>query len=493
MSKPFGTTGESEHAMEVVAVNPGPPVVSAPVMSKAPPQGRKFPCSSCGAKLDFDPSAQTLKCPFCGHAEEIAPAKHGVMERDYAAYLKKLGSQRGVLPGRSSQVQCSSCGAVVLLEDKVATEKCPFCGAHLENRPEAAEAMIAPESILPFAVSDRQALQAFDHWLASRWFAPTELRQLANLGQFAGVYLPFWTYDSMTYTHYTGQRGEDYQETETYTETESFTETQTAADGTMQTVMSTRPVTKTRTVTKTRWYHVAGQVQHFFDDVLVVGSKSLTHEEGAKLSPWDLKELEEFKPEFLSGFKTERYAIGLEEGFASARAIMDQEIRQMCMQDIGGNHQRLETVRTQHVGVTFKHLLLPVWLGAYRYRDQPFRVLVNARTGKVFGRRPYSTAKIALLIITIVLLIILLFATVMLLGGTARGASFELRAKECSPNTETPHPFSRWPVQSRTPPVARPGHPEAACLYPPWPPSGCPGRYSCSPSARAARYSPSPG
>src|SRR5439155_17500153 len=52
--------------------------------------------------------------------------------------------------------------------------------------------------------------------------------------------------------------------------------------------------------------------------------------------------------------------------------------------------------------VTFKHLLLPVWLASYRYRDTLYQILVNARTGEVVGRRPYSVAKIVSLIVAII-------------------------------------------------------------------------------------------
>ena len=67
--------------------------------------------------------------------------------------------------------------------------------------------MIAPESVLPFQVDLRAARNAFTTWLGSLWFAPSELKKVANLGQLAGVYLPYWTYDTMTYTFYEGQRG----------------------------------------------------------------------------------------------------------------------------------------------------------------------------------------------------------------------------------------------------------------------------------------------
>src|SRR5262249_11997487 len=70
-------------------------------------------------------------------------------------------------------------------------------------------------------------------------------------------------------------------------------------------------------------------------------------------------------------------------------------------------------VRTQYVGVTFKHLLLPVWVAVYRYRDKVFRILVNARTGEVQGERPYSWVKIALLVLAILLIgaVVLIFAS----------------------------------------------------------------------------------
>jgi DNA-directed RNA polymerase subunit RPC12/RpoP len=368
------------------------PQQKPPTMTKAPPAGRKFPCPACGAKLDFDPSSRALKCPYCGHVAQIQHDTGGVEEHDFEEFLKHhVGVNKTAIPGRSEQVRCTGCGAVVLLEDKLATDKCPYCSTHLENQPESAEEMIPPESLLPFAVDQRAARAAFEQWLAGRWFAPTELKKLADLGQLSGVYVPFWTFDSMTYTHYTGQRGDDYQDTETYTETDS--------DG--------NTVTKTRSVTRTRWTWVSGEVQHFFDDVLVCASKSMPDELVVTLEPWDLKDLEGFRPEFLSGFKTERYAVGLQDGFGKAREVMDGTIRRLCCQDIGGDHQTLSEVNTKHLGVTFKHLLLPVWVASYRYRDKLFQILVNARTGEVVGRRPYSVAKILSLIAAIVVLVIL--------------------------------------------------------------------------------------
>ena len=80
---------------------------------------------------------------------------------------------------------------------------------------------------------------------------------------------------------------------------------------------------------------------------------------------------------------------------------MDARIRVLVCRDIGGDEQRIHSVKTQHDNVTFKHILLPVWISAYRYQNQVYRFLVNARTGEVQGERPYSWVKITLLVLAI--------------------------------------------------------------------------------------------
>jgi hypothetical protein len=39
-----------------------------------------------------------------------------------------------------------------------------------------------------------------------------------------------------------------------------------------------------------------------------------------------------------------------------------------------------------------------VWISAYRYRDRPFRFLVNGQTGEVVGESPIAWWKVAILV-----------------------------------------------------------------------------------------------
>ena len=71
------------------------------------------------------------------------------------------------------------------------------------------------------------------------------------------------------------------------------------------------------------------------------------------------------------------------------------------------------TARNVHVNVQITDMagepvLLPVWIMAYRFRDQLYRFLVNGQTGRATGQAPLSMAKI-FAAIAIALLIIAVF------------------------------------------------------------------------------------
>ena len=353
---------------------------------------RQFPCKECGASLTFEPGTNCLKCPYCGTENEIAPANEVVQELDFHAHARQLISAEPTVD--APVVRCTGCGAETVFSANIVADHCPFCGAAIVAMA-SSKKLIRPKSLLPFHVTHAQAGQAFKQWVASRWFAPNNLVRLADRAAIDGAYVPAWTYDSDTDSVYHGQRGDDYWDDESYTAFENG-----------------RSVTKTRRVRKTRWRSVSGRVFNRFDDVLVLASHSLPPKHAGALEPWDLKSLVPYRDEYLSGFAAETYQVGLEQGFEQAKGVMDGHIRHSVRRDIGGDHQRITSLQTRYDGVTFKHILLPVWISAYRYHNRVFRFLVNARTGEVQGERPYSTVKIiltALLGLAVVLVALFIF------------------------------------------------------------------------------------
>ncbi|MFD2844648.1 primosomal protein N' (replication factor Y) - superfamily II helicase [Paracoccus cavernae] len=239
--------------------------------------------------------------------------------------------------------------------------------------------MIKPQGVLPFVITEGQAKAALDDWMKGLWFAPSGLTAYAKRGRkMSGIYSPFWTFDADTRSRYTGQRGDYYYETE-WVEME--------VNGRRQRVQ--------RQVQKIRWSPASGRIARHFNDVLVLAASSLPRRFTDALAPWDLSHLNDYRPEYLSGFMAEGYTIALADGHQIAREEMTGVITMDARRDIGGNVQRVTSLETDYSAETFKHILLPVWTAAYRYSGKSYRFVVNGQSGRVQGERPYSVWKIA--------------------------------------------------------------------------------------------------
>lgn len=353
---------------------------------------RQYPCPGCGASLEYSPGAKELLCPYCGRKELIAQGEAEVQELSYLEYLR---SERiPIAKVGQKQARCNGCGATTASDDLA--RSCPFCGSALVVEV-AQEETIPPGAVLPFQIPRNAALDAFRKWIQGLWFAPNQLKKLAAHEGIRGIYVPHWTFDTQTRTFYTGERGEHYWVDEPYTQ-----------------VVNGKTEIKTRRVMHTRWYPASGTVERFFDDVLVPAvKKTFSPKELTPLEPWDLDSAEPYEPSFLAGFEALRYEVDLEPGFEAAKEIMDSTILADCRRAIGGDEQRVHSKKTQFSAMTFKHLLLPVWMAAYRFRDRTWRVRINARTGEIHGERPYSAAKI----ITLVLVTVAVVAAIVVLAN----------------------------------------------------------------------------
>jgi DNA-directed RNA polymerase subunit RPC12/RpoP len=344
---------------------------------------RQFKCKQCGARLEFAPGTDSLACPYCGTQNEIAAPTESVAELDFCAALAEAETAADV--HEILTVKCKECGGESTLPPDVTSAPCPFCGSGLVTTAESRKA-IKPGAVLPFLVTKDAARQSFLTWIAGLWFAPGDVKRLAQVeGSLCGVYVPYWTYDCETTTDYVGERGDVYYTTETCT-----------------TTVNGRPQVQTRQVRHVRWTPASGTVENSFDDLLVRATTALPAKYLDALEPWDLEHLVPYRDEYVSGFRTDSYQVDLAQGFDTARGMMEPAIDRACRADIGGDEQRVERKDTAYSDVTFKHALFPVWICAYRYRDKVYRLLVNARTGEVQGERPWSAAKIALLVVSIV-------------------------------------------------------------------------------------------
>jgi DNA-directed RNA polymerase subunit RPC12/RpoP len=350
----------------------------------AAPETHRFPCPACGADLRYQPGADRLVCQHCGHQEAVPDRRGGLVELDLRAAAEGVPAEA---LEETRTVRCESCGAVFEFDAAVHARECPFCASPVVADTGVGR-QIKPQAQLPFLISEDEARTAMRRWLGNLWFAPNDLKAYARAHRaMQGVYAPYWTYDAETETDYTGQRGIVYHESR---------RVRMNVNGRSQVV--------TQQVAKIRWSPARGRVARDFDDVLVLGATSLPKRFTGALEPWDLSALSAYEPRYLAGFRAEGYTVPVDEAYRQARAIMNGVIQQDIRRDIGGDQQRIASMDTRVGRLTFKHVLLPVWMAAYRYRGRGYRFVINGRTGAVQGERPYSAVKIAVAVIVALLI-----------------------------------------------------------------------------------------
>ncbi len=382
------------------AAAPPPPPVPPQAPPVAPPdpalhhvteQTRTYPCPSCGGELVFDIAKQKLGCPACGHTQDVVEtAGKAVVERDLNAAVASL---RSGAAGRVAQklegekeVVCQNCGGRTTFTGSLTSTRCPYCATPIQ-REDVHEApdRLSVDGVLPFQVDQKAATAAIDHWIKSRWLAPRDFKRYHEKGSFASLYAAYFTYDADAITRYAGQRGDNY--------------TVTVGSGDNR-----------RTETRTRWSHRSGNVRNRFDDLTVLANEGFEPKHVHALEPWPTQGAQPFSPEFLAGHLCRTYDKDVGECFTEAEQRMKNEIQATVRRDIGGDKQRIDSIDTDFRDLTFKHLLLPIWLLTVNFSGKPFQTFINGTTGEVHGDYPWSKVKIAALVVAALVVLGILIA-----------------------------------------------------------------------------------
>jgi len=352
-------------------------------MRKETVKSDSFKCPSCGADMKFSPATGAMHCDFCERDEAIEAVDEEIEEYDFAtAETDETLNDWG---GETKTVECENCGGKTVVPAGETTVACAFCGSPKVLDKEELPG-IKPESLIPFKIDIDKAGELFKAWIKKRKFSPSALKREYRADNAKGVYIPYWSYDTNARSTYTGQAGDYYYDTETYTET---------VDG--------RTQTKNRQVRKVRWRFVSGTYDKTFDDIIFSDSGNVDQKMIERIEPFRLNELVHYDPRFLAGFAAERYSKGLKAVWERAKAFMSKIIRGDIVEIIGRSCDEVGNVNvsTNYTDIKYKHMLLPVWISAYHYRNKLFNFYINGQTGEVQGKAPKSFFKISGLILLI--------------------------------------------------------------------------------------------
>lgn len=327
-------------------------------------EAESIKCSACGSNMVFHPESQTLFCEHCGTKQSFA-TDLTAEEND----IRTAFSAERVWDTESTVVfACDNCNAKVVLQKTETAKSCPFCGtAHVRRIEELAG--LKPNGVIPFVLGSETALDLSKRWARKRFFAPRKFKKKLNADNISGVYAPAFTFDSNTTSYYEGRLGQ--------------TRTRTIGSG------------KNRRVqTYTVWYDVRGVFDRYYDDVLITSGSKLSQRELDKISPFDTNDSKVYEEKYMLGFMAYHYDMKIQDCWQSAKNLIDSNIRRGILARYSHDKVAYLNISTSHSNVTYKYVMLPVYVGNFKYKNKAYNFYVNGSTGKVQGKTPKSFWKI---------------------------------------------------------------------------------------------------
>ena len=145
-----------------------------------------------------------------------------------------------------------------------------------------------------------------------------------------------------------------------------------------------------------------------------------------------MNELVSYEAKYLAGFHARAYDVPLEKAWEVGRQQMREMTRQACREQASTSQIRNFSMNLDFGDESWRYVLLPVYVAAYRYEDKIYQVMINGQTGVVAGQRPVDWTKVWLVIAALLapgLLLGLLGVITLPIGGLGvviGGAGFVL-------------------------------------------------------------------
>jgi DNA-directed RNA polymerase subunit RPC12/RpoP len=321
-----------------------------------------YDCPQCGGRLNFQLGENDPVCESCGYihltAKELA-ADEAEKPIVHVMHQKRAHSWAA----SQLEVECEKCGAHTLEPPGKKTTSCPYCGSNQLIESSDLKELLDPQVIALFKIDSSEAHHLAREWLNTGLFAPDDLQQQVKKLGLRPAYYPFWTLDGSVEISWSAE---------------------------------VRDPGSQSPYREQQWRYTDGVVVEFFDDILVSGVSSLDHEAVAAIEPFNLKDVIAFDPDHLAGWPAMYYDRPLSEASMLARQRVVSRLRPRVRRQVapGLESRNIQIGGGNWSGVTFKHVLLPIWVGTYTYKKDTFHVLVNGQNGKVGGAKPRDPVKL---------------------------------------------------------------------------------------------------
>ncbi|MEM6263779.1 MAG: hypothetical protein AAGI38_14800 [Bacteroidota bacterium] len=328
-------------------------------MPRVEPEYVNMPCPRCAAEtLYLSDNNKELICDTCEAVRPLGQEKSKVKERPLSASAHLIGKDRG-LDQKGTEYQCGGCKARLRVFYPIAAFHCPFCGSETYTEQEKPADPVKPVKLIPFTYPRAKALKQYRAWLKNNWLRPPLLSSLAREEHLYPVYLPYFLVKAQSKSSWSALVG-----------------------------------FKPKGEGKIRWANGAGYWEHGFDEVVIKATKGGRHDLVEEIYPYFLNELVPYDPEYLKGRMYEVYQMDEKSVLEAGQKTLDSFIAGRVNTKVPGDMNKELKITSNYDGRFFGHILLPAWIGGYRYKGTIYQFLINGQTGEVVGEKPFSTQRI---------------------------------------------------------------------------------------------------
>ena len=340
-----------------------------PKVDEAPDAPVSTKCPNCGSSMAFDPVRQVVACQACGTEQEkvrAVGALAGAQGNEFTLEALRRGA-KGWGTDRKT-LHCGQCGSDLVVEPGALATSCPFCASNQVELVAGDKEAVRPGYVLPFKLTSAALEKSVKGWLSKGWMHPGELKDVARLDKFVGVYLPYWVFDARTRATYECEVGTDRQVT------------RRDSDG------------HTHTETVTDWEWKKGSINREWTGVKIPGTTKLSQVLlGRTHEGFDMGGCVPYDAGVLAGFQAQSYDLALPEAWEKGRASIRDLAHGACASDAKGtrgDHVRNMTMNASMDDEVWRYVMLPVYVSAYKFDNRTWQVMINGQTGDINGQKP---------------------------------------------------------------------------------------------------------